>query len=126
MIATATGKSLKQLVREIAQALEPDWKLSNRFDLEDSQDRRPWRSHIEGPGSQALFLSNTWGPKGMLHVAGWTPDAIDHHTQVSVGTLPSRFLSPAEDRAKISPVSRTTAGNPPTRLQLFCRPSRLP
>jgi len=67
--------------------------LSTKFDEEDAQDRKPWRSRIEGPDSQALFLSNTWGPKGMLHVAGWTPDGIDHNTQSRVGQLPSINIS---------------------------------
>jgi len=86
-------KSLRELAQEIAQALGSDWKLSTKFDEEDAQDRKPWRSRIEGPDSQALFLSNTWGPKGMLHVSGWTPDGIDHNTQVRVGQLPSINIS---------------------------------
>src|SRR5258708_33417287 len=86
-------KSLRELAQEIVQALGPDWKLSTRFDAEDSQDRRPWRSRIEGPDSQALFLSNTWGPKGMLHVSGWAPDGIPHETPVRGGALPSINVS---------------------------------
>jgi hypothetical protein len=92
MIAT-TEKSLRELAQEIAQALGPDWRFSTKFDAEDAQDRKPWRSRIDGPDSQALFLSNTWGPKGMLHVSGRTPDGIDHQTQVSIGTLPSINIS---------------------------------
>jgi hypothetical protein len=84
---------LRELAQEIAQALGPDWRFSTKFDAEDAQDRKPWRSRIDGPDSQALFLSNTWGPKGMLHVSGRTPDGIDHQTQVSIGTLPSINIS---------------------------------
>src|SRR5258708_32517458 len=86
-------KSLRELAQEIVQALGPDWKLSTRFDAEDSEDRRPWRSRIAGPDSQALFLSNTWGPKRMLHVAGSTPGEIDLQTQVRVSTWPSINIS---------------------------------
>ncbi len=93
MTTPTVEKSLRELAQEVAQALGPDWKLSTRFDEEDAQDRKPWRSRIEGPESQALFLSNTWGPKGMLHVSGWTPDGISHDTQVRVGTLPSINIS---------------------------------
>jgi hypothetical protein len=53
-IAIAQETSLKQLAQEIAQALGPDWKLSNRFDVEDSQDRKPWRSRIDGPESHEV------------------------------------------------------------------------
>ena len=95
-------KSLRELAQEIAQALGPDWKLSTRFDAEDSQDRKPWRSRIEGRDSQALFLSNTRGPKGMLHVSGWTPDGIPHETQVRVGTLPSINVSLTKTSAQIA------------------------
>jgi hypothetical protein len=96
MNAIAAEKSLRELAQEIAQALGSDWKLSTKFDAEDANDRRPWRSRIEGPNSQALFLSNTWGGKGMLHVAGWTPDGIDHNTQARVGQLPSINISLAK------------------------------
>jgi hypothetical protein len=101
MIAT-TEKSLRELAQEIAQALGPDWKLSTRFDAEDSQDRRPWRSRTEGPNHQALFLSTTWGKRGMLYVSGWTPDGIPHDTQVRVGIMPSINVSLTKTAAQIA------------------------
>src|SRR5258708_7547661 len=101
-MTSTVEKSLRELAQEIVQALGLEWKLSARFDAEDSQDRRPWRSRIEGPNSQALFLSNTWGPKGMLQVSGWTPDGIPHDTQVRVGALPSINVSLTKTPAQIA------------------------
>jgi hypothetical protein len=95
-------KSLRDIAREIVATMGPEWKLSTRFDEEDAHDIKPWRSRIEGPNQQAVFLSNTWGPKGMLHAAGWAPDGVSTDTR-DVGPCPNINMSlnkTAEQMAK--------------------------
>jgi len=100
-------KSLREIAEGIAAALGPEWKRSTAFDEEDAQDRRPWRSRIEGPNKLRLFLSNTWGPKGMLHVSGWVPDEVDRNAvrvspmasiNTSLGKTPEQMAKDIERR----------------------------
>jgi hypothetical protein len=73
-------KSLREIAEEIAKALGQGWIRSTKFDDDDAAERTQWRARLDGSGVEALFLSNTWGPKGMIHVAGWVPDSIDRQT----------------------------------------------
>lgn len=84
--------SLRELAEKISTALGSDWKRSTRFDEDDAGELRQWRARIEGRNNEALFLSNTWGPKGMLHISGWIPDCVDRQT-VSVPVMPSINVS---------------------------------
>lgn len=97
-----TPKTLREIAEEIAKALGSDWRRSTKFDDDDKADLVPWRARLEGPNQQALFLSNTWGPKGKLHISGWAPDNIDRQT-VSIPQMPSINVSvekKAEQTAK--------------------------
>lgn len=93
--------TLRKIADEIALALGSDWKRSTKFDEDDAGERTQWRARLEGPHDEALFLSNTWGPKGMLHVSGWVPDYIDRQS-VSIPTMPSINVSLAKSAQAIS------------------------
>ena len=90
-----TTKTLREIAEEIALALGSDWTRSAKFDEDDAGERTQWRARLEGPHGEALFLSNTWGPKGMLHISGWVPDYVDRQT-VSIPTMPSINVSLAK------------------------------
>lgn len=75
-----TSKPLRELAAEIAKALGADWIRGTKFDADDVGERE-WRARLENPKTgEALFLSTTWGKKGMLYVGGWFPDAIDRQS----------------------------------------------
>lgn len=85
-------KSLREIAEEIAKALGQEWRRSTKFDADDAQERTQWRARLEGSGVEALFLSNTWGPKNMLHISGWVPDSIDRQS-VSIPQMASINIS---------------------------------
>jgi len=88
MSSENTTKPLQEIAVEIAKALGSDWSRADDFD----SDGRDWRARLNGPQSQRLFLSNTWGKKGMLHISGWVPEFVDRKT-VSVPEMPSIQVS---------------------------------
>lgn len=55
------------------------------FELEESEERPPSNQMLVGPGDKKLFLSNTWGGPGRLHIAGRLPTKEGHtHSKVSI------------------------------------------
>lgn len=103
--AAPAQKSLKEIAESIAEALGQEWSRSTRFDLEDGS--RQWRARLEGPGVEALFISNTWGPRGMLSISGWVPDDIDRqsvrlpemaHINVSLSKTPEQMAREIQRR----------------------------
>jgi hypothetical protein len=60
---TTTASNLRIIVEHVAKELSV---LTGRSDSN-------WRQHIEGPDSTAIFVSNTWGGKGRIHLSGSFP-----------------------------------------------------
>jgi hypothetical protein len=61
---------LKEMAPKIATALGIGWTVSP----ETNGDPTDWRAILNGPDGQKLWLSTTWGSKGMLHIAGIFPN----------------------------------------------------
>lgn len=103
--STAEAKPLKQLSVEIAKALGSDWTRSTKYDAEDSQEigsLRDWRARLENSRTgEILFLSTTWGKKGMLYVGGMFPDAIDRNS-VNLPQPASINVNPAKSAEQIA------------------------
>lgn len=60
---------VKDVAAELAILTGHPWQLRRDTEGEDSS----WRQYVEGPDQAAIFVSNTWGGKGRIHLSGSFP-----------------------------------------------------
>jgi len=71
---------LRDLTLKVAAAMGEGWR--GEVDDSDGADRDPWCARIHGPEGACVFLSATWGPRGMLHASGSIPNEAYRITRV--------------------------------------------
>jgi hypothetical protein len=95
---------LQELAGKIAAALSEGQFLWKRDDESFKDDGRDWRAFLDGPSGLRLFLSNTWGPKGTLHISGCFPQGMgtDKH-KINVSLARSPEIMAREIRRRLLP-----------------------
>jgi hypothetical protein len=77
------ASNLRIIVEEVAKQLSiltgQAWQLRVDTEISDSN----WRQNIDGPDSASIFVSNTWGGKGRIHLGGSFPNDVHFGYQES-------------------------------------------
>lgn len=102
---TQTVSNLRTITTEVARLLSgltgQQWQA--RLDTEGSDSS--WRQNIDGPDQAAIFVSNTWGGKGRIHLSGSFPHDVRFSYQeqrptitVAETTTPERIAKEIQRR----------------------------